>query len=90
MQSSFYNLSTKSLNGNRFQYEYSHGTGKSEFQIRISTMKQTNPTNSTKNLECNNHTTTSTSYCTYFKFYEVHFSLLSLSEDSFSQSEVLS
>ena len=41
-----------------------------------------------KNLVCNNHTTSITSYYTYFKFYEVHFSLLSLTEDSFSQSGV--
>ena len=43
-----------------------------------------------KNLVCNNHTTSITSYYTDFKFCEVHFSLLSLTEDSFSQSEVLS
>ena len=38
-----------------------------------------------KNLVCNNHTTSIKSYYTYFKFYEVHFSLLSLMEDFFSQ-----
>ena len=43
-----------------------------------------------KILVCNNHSISITSYYTYFKFYEAHFSLLSLTEDTFSQSEVLS
>ena len=41
-----------------------------------------------KNLVCNTHTTSITRHYTYFKFYEVHFSLLLLTEDSFSQSGV--
>ena len=41
-----------------------------------------------KSLVCNNHMTSITCYCTHFKLYEVHFPLLLLKEDTFSQSRV--
>ena len=43
-----------------------------------------------KNLVCNNHTTSITCYDTSFKNYGVHFSLVLLMKDSFSQSEMSS
>ena len=41
-----------------------------------------------KKIWCNNHMTSITCCYTYFKLYEVHFSVLLLTEDSFSQSGV--